>query len=156
MHPPMPDPYKIPDRSPSQPPPFQPPYLPNPVDPTRDPWRNYLIPFAVILLSLSARSAFAAAGGGGGMPWDAPLTTISADLTGPAAAAICLIGIVGVFAVLIFGGELNHFVRALCFIVCAGSTLVGTAALFTSFGAAGVEIDGAGYWSTLANSLSRL
>jgi type IV secretory pathway VirB2 component (pilin) len=100
--------------------------------------------FALTFLSVSCATAaaYAAAAGGGAMPWDTPLQTISTDLSGPTAAAVSLIGIVGIFAVLIFGGEMNHFVRALCFIVCAGSTLVGAATLFTSLGVAGATIDG--------------
>lgn len=85
--------------------------------------------------------AFAAgAGGGGAMPWDAPLTNIETDLSGTTATAIALIAMVGVMGVLIFGGEINHFVRTLCFIVFCASVLVAGNNLFTTLGIAGASV----------------
>ncbi len=105
------------------------------------------IVFAITFFLLSAHVCFAAGiGGGGNMPWDAPLQTISADLSGPVAGFISLIAIVCVFGVLIFGGELNHFARTLCFIIMCGATLVAGNAFWTSLGIAGAEVGSrAGY-----------
>jgi type IV secretion system protein VirB2 len=101
------------------------------------------IPFALALLSMSASAALAAnAGGGGAMPWDAPLTAIQTDLSGTTATAISLIALVAVFGVLIFGGELNHFARTLCFIVMAAAMLVGGNGVFAALGIAGASVAG--------------
>lgn len=110
-----------------------------------------IIPIACALIFLSMGAAFAAAaGGGGGMPWDAPLTNIQQDLSGVTATSISLIAIVVVFGVLIFGGELNHFARTLCFIVMAASVLVFGNGVLGAMGIAGATIDGAAGYALLA------
>lgn len=87
-------------------------------------------------------SAFAAAvGGGGNMPWDAPLTALQTDLTGTTATAISLIGIVAVFGVLIFGGELNHFFRTLCYIILLVSVLVAGQNILSDLNITGATVD---------------
>lgn len=102
-----------------------------------------IIPTACVMSFLPLGVALAAgAGGGGALPWDAPLTTIQTDLSGVTATSISLIALVTVFGVLIFGGELNHFARTLCFIVMAAATLVGGAGIFGALGIAGATIDG--------------
>jgi len=100
-------------------------------------------PFVYVLpaLCLGTTSAFAAAaGGGGGLPWDAPLTTIQTDLSGPTAGTLALIGFVMVFAVLIFGGELNFFGRTLAYTVMAASVLVAGVGLLGALGIAGATV----------------
>lgn len=93
-------------------------------------------------LCVAGTAAYAAAAGGGGaMPWDAPLQALQTDLTGATATAISLIAIVVVFGVLIFGGEMNHFGRSLCFIVLCASVLVAGANILTSLGIAGATVD---------------
>jgi type IV secretion system protein VirB2 len=93
-------------------------------------------------LCVAGTAAYAAAAGGGGaMPWDAPLTALKADLTGATATAISLIAIVVVFGVLIFGGEMNHFGRSLCFIVLCASVLVAGQNVLDALGIAGATID---------------
>jgi type IV secretory pathway VirB2 component (pilin) len=84
--------------------------------------------------------ALAAATGGGTMPWDTPLQTLRTDLTGPTATSISFIGIVAIFAVLIFGGELNHFFRSLCYVVLLVAVLVGANTIFSALGIAGALV----------------
>ncbi len=72
-----------------------------------------------------ARYAHASAAGGGGLPYEAWLTKLQESLTGPVAFSVSLIGIVGAGGVLIFGGELNAFLRTLVFIVLVMALLVG-------------------------------
>ena len=67
-----------------------------------------------------ARYAHASAAAGGGLPYEAWLTK-----PGPVAFSVSLIGIVGAGGVLIFGGELNAFLRTLVFIVLVMALLVG-------------------------------
>ncbi len=72
-----------------------------------------------------ASHAHASAAAGGGLPYEAWLTKLQASLTGPVAFSVSLIGIVGAGGVLIFGGELNAFLRTLVFIVLVMALLVG-------------------------------
>ncbi len=72
-----------------------------------------------------ASQAHASAAAGGGLPYEAWLTKLQASLTGPVAFSVSLIGIVGAGGVLIFGGELNAFLRTLVFIVLVMALLVG-------------------------------
>lgn len=105
-----------------------------------------IIPVTVATSFLPISAALAAnAGGGGGMPWDAPLLAIQTDLSGVTATSISLIAIVVVFGVLIFGGELNHFARTLCFIVMAAAVLVAGNGVLGAMGIAGATIDGCVY-----------
>ena len=91
-------------------------------------------------LVLRPAVALAAATGGGTMPWDTPLQTLRTDLTGATATSISFIGIVAIFAVLIFGGELNHFFRSLCYVVLLVAVLVGANTIFSALGIAGALV----------------
>jgi type IV secretion system protein TrbC len=148
FRPPEPQPYQEPDWRPSQRPPFEPPGTPNPTDPTRNPWQSpgtaiagFVVAVTAFLL-LPGLAHAAAAGGGGTMPWDTPLTNLRTDLTGSTATAISLIGIVAVFGVLIFGGEMNHFFRTLCYIILLVSVLVAGQNIITDLGITGATVNG--------------
>lgn len=85
---------------------------------------------AALLLLVSAHPAFAASTAGGGMPFDDWFTKIRSSITGPFAFTASIVGIVGTGATLIFGGDMNGFLRGLifivlvlCFIVAAQNTL---------------------------------
>lgn len=67
--------------------------------------------FFVTLVLANLPQIALAAGGAGGLPWEAPLQTIQASLTGPVAVSIALIAIAVAGAMLIFGGEINNFAR---------------------------------------------
>jgi type IV secretory pathway VirB2 component (pilin) len=78
---------------------------------------KFLFLFSLLLLA-AAGTAHAAAQGGGGLPWEAPLTTLSNSVTGPVAYGCSLVGLVGCGGVLIFaGGMINEFLRSVMFIV---------------------------------------
>src|SRR5258706_13422323 len=55
--------------------------------------------------------------GGGGLPWESPLTTLKTPLTGPVAFGISILGIVWGGGVQIFGVQINDFIRTTIFIV---------------------------------------
>ncbi len=87
----------------------------------------------VLVLIVPLSPSFAhAAGTGGTMPWDTNLTKISGSFTGPFAYAIALIGCVAAGATLIFAQELPWFLKAVCFVVLAGSFMCGANAFATS------------------------
>lgn len=68
--------------------------------------------------------AFASAAGGPGLPWEAPLTTLTNSIRGPVAFAISLLGIIVCGALLIWGGEISEFVRRSVMLVLVIALLV--------------------------------
>jgi type IV secretion system protein VirB2 len=100
----------------------------------------FCLTFAFVVVIAS--TAYAAATiGGGTMPWATPLQNLRADITGPTASALALVGVVLVMGILIFGGELNHFGRSICFIILTASVLVGGNNILTGIGIAGATVD---------------
>lgn len=79
---------------------------------------------ALAVLALMPDLAHAAAGAGGGMPWEEPLDQLRASVTGPVAFVVSLIGIVVAGAILIFGSDLNAFFRTMVLIVMIISILI--------------------------------
>jgi type IV secretory pathway VirB2 component (pilin) len=65
-----------------------------------------------------------AAGPVGSLPWDAPLQTLAADLTGPVATSISVIALFVAGAILVFGEDLSHFARRALVAVIAIAFLV--------------------------------
>jgi type IV secretion system protein TrbC len=96
----------------------------------------------VIGLILCAGHSAHAATGGGGLPWEAPLTTLSNSITGPVAYGASIIGIVGAGGILIFaGGQINEFLRAVLYIVLVIAFVIAAKNTMTAFGwGAGAEI----------------
>ena len=72
---------------------------------------------ALVLLMLLTTQAHAASGAGGGLPYEDWLTRIRQSITGPVAFGISVIAIVAAGAMLIFGGDMNGFMKTLVFIV---------------------------------------
>lgn len=81
-----------------------------------------------------------AAGGGGGLPWEAPLQQIQQSINGPVAGTIALAGVAIAGGMLIFGGELNDFARRLMYIVLVAGILLGATQIVGLFGAGGASI----------------
>jgi type IV secretory pathway VirB2 component (pilin) len=94
------------------------------------------------LLLLAAAGTAHAATGGGGLPWEQPLTTLSNSVSGPVAYGASLIGLVSAGSVLIFaGGMINEFLRTVLFIVLVIAFLIAGKNTMTSFGwAAGATV----------------
>lgn len=95
--------------------------------------------FILTLLALATQAH--AAQGGGGLPWEAPLTALANSFTGPVPYAISLIGIVATGGVVIFGGELSYFVRGLLVLVMVIAMIIAAKNFLTGLGlGAGAEI----------------
>ena len=77
----------------------------------------WVIVGALAFMLLLAQDAHAAAGTGGGLPYEDWLTKIRQSITGPVAFAVSVIAIVAAGAMLIFGGDMNGFMKTLVFIV---------------------------------------
>jgi type IV secretion system protein TrbC len=103
---------------------------------------KYLL--TIVCLLAAAAGAHAATLGGGGLPWETPLNTLSNSVTGPVAYGISLIGIVGAGGVLIFaGGMVNEFLRAVLFCVLVIAFIIASKNTLGAFGfanASGAEV----------------
>ena len=95
----------------------------------------------IALGALACHPNFAhAATAGGALPWDAPLTTLRTDITGPVAFTISLLAMVGCGAALVFGGEINEFIRRLILLVLVAAFLVGVTNLASALGITGAIV----------------
>lgn len=59
-----------------------------------------------------------------GLPWEGPLTKIVNSVTGPIAFGISVIAVVAAGAMLIFGGEISGFLKAIIIIALVVSLIV--------------------------------
>jgi type IV secretion system protein TrbC len=81
-----------------------------------------------------------AATGGGALPWDAPLTTLKNDLTGPVAFTIALLAMVAAGAALAFGGEMSQFTRAMIMVVLVAAFITGVVNVAAALGITGAVV----------------
>jgi type IV secretion system protein VirB2 len=78
----------------------------------------------------------------GGLPYESYLTNVRNSMTGTVGYTFALVGIVVAGGVLIFGGDLNGFVRTLLLIVLVASMLVGANSVLSSITGGGAVITG--------------
>jgi type IV secretion system protein TrbC len=106
--------------------------------------RRYWLPALVILLGVGVLlvpdAAYAATGGGGNLPWDQPLTVLKNDLTGPVAFSISLLAMVACGAALVFGGEINEFVRRMIMLVIVCAFIVSVVNVASALGLTGALV----------------
>jgi len=105
--------------------------------------KSFLLPAVASVLSLLASphaAHAAAAGGGGALPWEAPLAQVLASFTGPVAKALCILAIVVLGFGFAFsdGGGLRRVLGLLL-----GVSIAVTA---TSFGVTFFGFDGGAGW----------
>ncbi|MEX3583596.1 MAG: TrbC/VirB2 family protein [Burkholderia sp.] len=93
-----------------------------------------------LLLLFVAHPAFASNTSGGGLPFDSWFTTVRTSVTGPFAFAAAIVGLVGAGATLIFGGDMNGFLRTLIFVVLVLSFLVAAQNTLSAITGQGAEI----------------
>ena len=102
--------------------------------------RKLILIAGVFVLALILPDLAHAAGAGGTMPWDAPLTTLRTDLTGTVAFTLSLFAFFVAGVALIFGGEMSHFVRGMVMAVMVGAMLVGIVNVASALGIAGAVV----------------
>jgi type IV secretion system protein VirB2 len=96
---------------------------------------------ATLLAMAIPSKVLASSTGGTAMPWESPLQTIGASLSGPVAGVISLIAIVVCGITLIWGGEIADFAKKLVYVVLVIAVLVGASSLITTlFGASGALV----------------
>lgn len=106
---------------------------------------QYLAVAALLLLAFIPESAFASEGAGGGLPYEGWLTQLRNSVTGPLAFTLAIIGIVVAGGMLVMGGDLSGFFRALILLILVISLLVGAQNMMSSFFGRGAEISSAPY-----------
>lgn len=102
--------------------------------------RALLILGIALLLLIVAHPAFASNTSGGGLPFDDWFTKIRQSVTGPFAFTASIVGLVGAGATLIFGGDMNGFLRTLIFIVLVLCFLVAAQNTIAAITGQGAEI----------------
>lgn len=101
----------------------------------------FSLAIALTFLALTTTPhASAAVGVGGGLPYETWLESLRNSVTGPVAFTLSLVGIVGGGGVLIFGGDLNGFLRTVLFIILVMCLLVGAQNLMSGLFGRGAEI----------------
>jgi type IV secretory pathway VirB2 component (pilin) len=99
--------------------------LPTPTQSSIRHGRVLLLCLGVVALLALASTAHASSGGqGGGLPYEEWLTRIVASITGPVAFSVSVIAFVAAGASLIFGGEMNGFMKSLVFLVLVVSLVI--------------------------------
>lgn len=102
--------------------------------------RALLVLGVALLLLIVAHPAFASNTSGGGLPFDDWFTKIRQSVTGPFAFTASIVGLVGAGATLIFGGDMNGFLRTLIFIVLVLCFLVAAQNTISAITGQGAEI----------------
>ena len=108
-------------------------------------------------LALFSGLALAAAGGGGGLAWEAPLTTITNSFTGPVAFAASSIAVVTTLATLAFADNLSGAGRTLVYMVLIIAALIGVVNLLQTLfqgGAAATASPALALWALAAAVLA--
>lgn len=93
-----------------------------------------VIPSHQLMLLTALAFAGAVTAGGGAMPWDAGLTALTQNISGPFAGFVALMAVVISGAVLIFGGELQAFGRTMFFVILVAGLILGAAQIIALVG----------------------
>ena len=92
----------------------------------------FLVLLAAVVLFVLDEAAFATTTSDK-LPWEKGLETLSGSLTGPVAGIISLIAIVGAGAMLLFGGNIQGFMRTMVYIILVIGIVVGASSLLKTF-----------------------
>jgi len=80
----------------------------------------------LVISALFSADLYASVGTGGGLPYEGPLASIRNSFTGPIAFTLSILGLIVCGASLIFGGDMNGFVRGFFIVVLVISLLVAS------------------------------
>lgn len=84
----------------------------------------FTVSFFIALVAVLIGSSEVAYASGSGMPWETPLTTIKTSITGPVAMVVSILAIVAVGITLIFGGDMQGFIRQLLYVTLVVGLIV--------------------------------
>jgi type IV secretory pathway VirB2 component (pilin) len=91
-------------------------------------WMTWALILAITLLPIAAMASSASTG----MPWETPFQSFYKSISGPVAFGISLLGIVVTGATLVFGGEINEFVRRGIMMVLVVAIIVSANSILTT------------------------
>jgi len=94
----------------------------------------------VFLLGIFGLVAMNALAGGTAMPWNAGLTSISDNLTGPTALGLTILGAGGAIAPMVFHGEIPQVVHRAGYLFIAGGAMLGIKAVVNFMGISGALV----------------
>lgn len=92
--------------------------------------QNRLAKFAINVLVALIVSMFSTTYAAA-LPWDSGLRSLSTNITGVVAPVIGLLSIVAAAAMLIWGGEINGFIRSMIYTVLVVGIIVGAASILS-------------------------
>ncbi|GBR16753.1 TrbC/VirB2 family protein [Asaia spathodeae] len=96
--------------------------------------KSLSLPFLPVIL---CGQAYAASSGGGSLPWETPLQTLTNSMSGPVAYSISIIAIGAAGATLVWGGEISEVTRRLVFLVLVISLIALATSAYSSLFASG-------------------
>lgn len=85
-----------------------------------------------VAISMLCAQHAEAATAGAGLPWEAPLQTIQRSIQGPVAYGISLLSLIGCGGTLVWGGEINEFLRKGILLVLVISLIIFATNLMTT------------------------
>lgn len=94
----------------------------------------------LVMFLLLSDSSFASSTSGGGLPFDNWLTKIRNSITGPVAFTVSIFALVGAGSALIFGGDMNGFMRTLIFLVLVLSFVIAAQNTLSAITGKGAQI----------------
>jgi type IV secretion system protein VirB2 len=93
---------------------------------------------AIGVVLQAAPAAFAQ--GSGSLPWDAPIQTLTSDLTGPVATGISVVAFLAAGAALVFGEELGGIAKKALYVVMGVAMIVFGHTFMSDLGIVGAMV----------------
>lgn len=100
----------------------------------------FILAFIAIFIMWPIQAHAAVTTSSANLPWEDPLNKFQESISGPVAYAICIIGIVGSGAALVWGGEIGDFGRKMIMVVLAISVIILASKIMTSLFSSGAVI----------------
>ncbi len=113
-----------------------------------------LMMLVMLALMVMPELAMASAPGADDLPFVGSMKKVSDSLSGPFATALSIVAIVGAGAMLIFGGDMNGFMRTLIFLVMVIAMIITAGSLVTFLGGSSAVV--AGHLPSFASDAQRL
>jgi type IV secretory pathway VirB2 component (pilin) len=98
------------------------------------------VAIGLVAVSMPHLALASSATTGGGLPYEGFLTNVTKSVSGPLAYGLALLGVAGAGGTLIFGGDLNGFLRVIILLVCFCALLISAPSLLSAISGAGAVV----------------